>query len=228
MISSNVFRFLAVAGALGLGTLPAPAQAAVFQASTTVSLSEPYPAPYSATFLLSLPQYSGPGRIIGVNIEFSGSAAAADVYDYMPTEGITVASSSRTWSFGLVGPPNIYTGSPFLDVGVTAEYQGGSIPPCPGGPICGFPSFLIVPAGPVAFLGSVDVSNFSDYAGSGSNAFLFVASNLGDSIEGSATVTETITAVPEPSTWAMAFIGFAIVGFAAHRRRLARASRRVV
>ncbi len=223
MISSNVFRFLAVAGALCLGTLPAPAQAAVFQASTTVSLFEPFQAPYSATFLLSLPQYSGPGRIVGVNIEFTGSASAADIYDYMPAEGITVASYSRTWSFGLVGPPNIYTGSPFLDVDVTAEYQGGSIPPCPGGGgTCGFPQFLIAAAGPAAFSGSVDVADFSDYAGSGSNAFLFVASNLGDTIEGSATVTETITAVPEPSTWAMAFIGFAIVGFAAHRGRLAR------
>jgi PEP-CTERM motif len=50
-----------------------------------------------------------------------------------------------------------------------------------------------------------------------------------DNLAGSATITETIlTSVPEPSTWAMALIGFAIVGFAAHSRRLARPPRRVV
>jgi hypothetical protein len=217
MISSNVFRSLAVAGSLGFGALAAPAQAAVFQASTTVSLSEVFPA-YYATAPFSLPQYSGPGTIVRVNIAFSGSASGADYYDYLPTEGITVESYSRTWSFGLVGPPNP-NGPPFGDVDVTAEYQGGSIPPCLGLPGCGL--FTAV-AGPAAFSGSVDVSDFSDYAGSGSNAFLLVAGGLGDLADVSATVTETITAVPEPSTWAMAFIGFAIVGFAAHSRSFAR------
>ena len=140
MISSNVFRFLAVAGALCLGTLPAPAQAAVFQASTTVSL-----ATFSLSWLppSSLPQYSGPGTIVGVNIELSGSASGGDLYDYFPAEGITVESYSRTWSLMVVGPPNPFTGPPFLDVDVTAEYQGGSIPPCPGEPICGFPPFSL-------------------------------------------------------------------------------------
>jgi hypothetical protein len=40
---------------------------------------------------------------------------------------------------------------------------------------------LVAPAGPAAFSGSVDVSDFSDYAGGESNAFLLVASNFGDS-----------------------------------------------
>ena len=228
MISSNIFRFLAVAGSLGLGTLPAPAQAAVFQASTTVSLA---PQPFAAT-PFSLPQYSGPGTIVGVNIELSGSASGGDLYDYFPAEGITVKSYSRTWSLMVVGPPNP-NGPALLDVDVTAEYQGGSIPPCPGEPIC--PPFFFAPAGPAAFSGSVDVSDFSDFTGSGSNDFLLVLAvgdpvvNAINEIEGSVSVTETIhAAVPEPSTWAMAFIGFAIVGFAAHCRRLARASRRVV
>ena len=97
MISSNIFRFLAVAGSLGLGVLPAPAQAAVFQASTTVSLLQSFPA-LLATAPFSLPQYSGPGTIVGVNIELSGSASGADFYDYFPDEGITVKSYSRTWS----------------------------------------------------------------------------------------------------------------------------------
>jgi hypothetical protein len=222
MISSNVFRFLAVAGSLGLGALASPAQAAVFQASTPVSLLESFPG-YYATAPFSLPQYSGPGRIVRVNIAFSGSASGGDYYDYFPTEGITVESYSRTWSFALVGPPNP-NGPPFGDVDVTAEYQGGSIPPCLGLPGCGL--FTAV-AGPVAFSGSVDVSDFSDYAGSGSSAFLLVAGGLGDVAEVSATVTETMTVVPEPSTWAMMFIGLAIVGFAARSRHLAKASRHV-
>jgi hypothetical protein len=41
-------------------------------------------------------------------------------------------------------------------------------------------------------------------------------SNFGDNTE---FVTATISAVPEPSTWAMMILGFAGVGFLAYRRR---------
>jgi PEP-CTERM motif-containing protein len=65
-------------------------------------------------------------------------------------------------------------------------------------------------------------------AGSGSNTFQIEETGLQDNLDGSATAAATIlTSVPEPSTWAMALIGFAIVGFAAHSRRFARL-RRVV
>lgn len=53
------------------------------------------------------------------------------------------------------------------------------------------------------------------------------APDLG-TLVGSATVTETILAVPERSTWVMVLIGFAIVGFAVQNRRLAGPARRAV
>jgi len=224
MIASNIFRFLAVAGGLGLGALAAPAEAAVFQASTTIPFRG-----FDGFVIIpfSLPQYSGPGRIVGVNIALSGSASASDFYPYQRDFGITVADYSSTWGFDLIGPPNGIS-APFLDVSVTAQYEGGSVPPCTPLPECGGgPEYFVAGSGPNAFSGSVDVSDFSDFAGSGSNAFEFIThvsgANVASAFYGSATVTETIlAAVPEPSTWTMALIGFAIVGFAAHSRRFAR------
>ena len=68
------------------------------------------------------------------------------------------------------------------------------------------------------------MTDFADFAGSGSNSFQAIeVGGFEDDLGGSATLKETIlTTVPEPPTWAMALIGFAIVGFAAHTRRLAR------
>ena len=81
----------------------------------------------------------------------------------------------------------------------------------------------------MSFSGSANLTDFSDFAGSGSNTFQIEETGFNDTLDGSATITETIlTSVPEPSTWAMALIGFAIVGFAAHSRRLARPPGRVV
>jgi PEP-CTERM motif-containing protein len=225
MISSNVFRSLAVAGALGVGALAAPAEAAVFQASATVSWVGFSPFVFND---FSLPKYSGSGTIVGVNIGLSGSAVAADRYPYLTDSGITVDPYSGTWDFNLLGPPSPRTpGSiaSFLEVRVTAEYAGGSIPPCEPLPECGGPEYFYAFTDSTAFSGSVDVSDFSDFAGGGSNAFQLVAvvdTGLAGNFNGSATVTETILAVPEPSTWAMVLIGFAIVGFAAQSRRLAR------
>ena len=232
IISSNIFRFLAVAGGLGLGALAAPAEAAVFQASTTGSLDDLLGG--TNFFDFPLPQYSGPGTIVGVNIGLSGSTSATDAWFYLMEFGITVGDYSRTWQIALLGPPNPSGGS-FLEVDVPAEYVGGSVPPCEPLPFCGGDNEFPAIAAPTAFSASVDVSDFSDFAGSGSNAFeLAVSRGGGDlridysTLNGSATVTETILAVPEPSTWAMTLIGFAIVGFAAHGRRLARPTRRVV
>ena len=167
-----------------------------------------------------------------MNIAVSGSNSATDFWFYKSEFGITVEDYSRTWQIALSGPPNPSGGS-FLEVDVPAEYVGGSVPPCEPLPECGG-GFFEFPAisGPAAFSGSVDVSDFSDFAGSGSNAFVLTvdrnpAPQPGGAVDfstldGSATVTETILAVPEPSTWTMVLIGFSIVGFAAHGRRLAR------
>jgi hypothetical protein len=41
----------------------------------------------------------------------------------------------------------------------------------------------------------------------------------GYALEFSPNITNTVAAVPEPSTWAMMLLGFAGVGFMAYRRR---------
>ena len=178
MIASNIFRILAVAGGLGLGALAAPAEAGVFRASTTGSLEGPGGSNF---FFFPLPQYSGPGTIVGVNIGLSGSTSATDFWFYLTELGITVGDYSRTWQIALLGPPNPSGGS-FLEVDVPAEYVGGSVPSCEPLPFCGGGDEFPAIAGPTAFSASADVSDFSDFAGSGSNAFtLAVSRGEGDS-----------------------------------------------
>lgn len=221
MISSKVLQLLAGVG-LGLGALTAPAPAAVFQASTTVSL---FNTGGFGSIDFSLPLYSGPGTIIGANIKFSGSAEGSDSYPYDTQFGITVPSYSSTWEvFVLFFPPATTS---FLTVSATAEYVGGSVPPCTD--CIGLIDNFFASTSPTSFSGSANLTDFSDFAGSGSNTFQIEETGFNDTLDGSATITETIlTSVPEPSTWAMALIGFAIVGFAAHSRRLARPPRRLV
>lgn len=221
MISSNATRSLAAAGALGLAALSAPAEASVFQASTTIPIA--FDGPDIET-PFSLPQYSGAGTIVGVNIALSGSAIGTDYYPYPADAGITVPPYSSTWFFDLAGPPDPSVS--FLNVLKTAEYPGGSVPGCADtDPACAGPESedFYVSSDLTAFSGAADVSDFADYAGSGSNAFILAVGGYRHGLAGSATVTETIlTAVPEPSTWAMMVIGFAFVGFVARGRRVAK------
>jgi hypothetical protein len=227
MISSKVFQLLVGVG-LGLGAFTAPAPAAVFQASTTVSLLDYYGGLGSVDF--SLPQYSGPGTIIGANIKFSGSAEGTDYFPYLVADGIAVPSYSSTWEFFVLFFPPLTTSpltTSFLGVSATAKYVGGSVLPCTN---CGFGlAYFYTSTSPTSFSGSANLTDFPDFAGSGSNTFQIEETGFQDTLAGSATITETIlTSVPEASTWAMALIGFAIVGFAAHSRRLAKPPRRVV
>jgi PEP-CTERM motif len=226
MISSKVFQLLAGVG-LGLGALTTPAPAAVFQASTTVSL---FNSGGFGSIDFSLPLYSGPGTIIGANIKFSGSAEGSDSYPYDTQFGITVPSYSSTWEFFVLFFPPLTTSpltTSFLTVSATAEYVGGSVPPCTD--CIGLIDNFFASTSPTSFSGSANLTDFSDFAGSGSNTFQIEETGFNDTLDGLATITETIlTSVPEPSTWVMALIGFAIVGFAAHSRRLARPPRRLV
>jgi PEP-CTERM motif len=223
MISPKVFQFLAGVG-LGLGMLTAPTHAGVFRASTTFDLPEDAGTGTAVSF--SLPQYSGPGAILGVNLALSGSAIGDDEYAYLLTDGITVAPYSNTWTFFINAPPPL-TANGLLETSVTAKYLGVSIAPCTN-PLCdGVFKKVEVITNSTPFSGSANLTDLSDFKGSGSNAF-----DLGIQIPpigaldeglnaGSATVTETIlTSVPEPSTWAMALVGFAVLGFAARKARL--------
>jgi hypothetical protein len=151
MISSKVFQLLVGVG-LGLGALTAPAPAAVFQASTTVSLLDYDGGLGSVDF--SLPRYSGPGTIIGANIKFSGSAEGTDYYPYMLADGITVPSYSSTWEFFVLFFPPATTS--FLTVSATAEYVGGSVPPCTD--CIGLIDNFFASTSPTSFSGSANLN----------------------------------------------------------------------
>jgi hypothetical protein len=222
MNSSKVFRLLTLVG-LGFGALEAPTQAAVYQASSTVSFVGYYGAA-EADFLL--PQYSGPGTIVGVNLQLSGSATGTDDYMYFLSDGITIAPYSATWAFPVF---ESVPDTSILVVLVKAEYAGGSVPPCTD-PLCGTIGDFFTSTRLTSFSGSANLTDLSTFAGSGSNFFETLETGGFDtSLIGSVTLTETIlTTAPEPPTWVTALIGFAIVGFAARSRRLANRAQRVV
>jgi hypothetical protein len=216
MIASKIFRLLTLVG-LALGALEAPTQAAVYQASTTVPLFG-LGGGAEADFLL--PKYSGPGTIIGVNIELSGSATATDDYPYFLSDGITVAPYSSTLAFPLfLNEPD----TSFLVVFATAHFPGGSVPPCTDPACGGSPGDFATSSNLTPFSGSANLTDFSDFAGGGSNSFESVVfGGFDDTLIGSVTLKETIlTTAPEPPTWVTALIGFAVVGFAARSRRVA-------
>jgi len=214
VISSKVFRLLALCSL----ALAAPARAGVFQYSTPVDI-ELIGGPGGVTF--DMPQYSGPGTIIGVNIAASGSAVAGLDYPYGLSEGITVPPADHAWGLAVAGPPGL---NGIFNIDTVAHYAGGSVAPCTDPNCEGGIGDLVVTSDPTAFSGNANVTDLSDFAGHGTNEFEFVAGDWGGNFSysfiGSATVTETITiAAPEPSTWTMALIGFAAVGFAVHWRR---------
>jgi hypothetical protein len=157
-----------------------------------------------------LPRYSGPGTITGVTIAASGGGTAQVFFNYLEDQGITVAPFSQQWLIAIIGATET------LDLSTTAEYPGLSVPLNANPP----PSAEYGVVASAAFSGSVDLTNFSDFAGSGSNDFVFYVSVPGQTdIGASGTVTETITfTAPEPSTWVMMALGFAGVGFSGWRR----------
>ncbi len=216
MISSKAFRLLTLVG-FGLGALAAPTQAAVYQASSTVSFLGYYGA---AEADFSLPQYSGPGAIIGVNLQLSGSATGTDDYMYTVSDGITIAPYSATWAFPVFLESDF--GTSLLAVFVNTEFLGGSVPPCTD-PLCGTIGDFYTSTRLTSFSGSANLTDFSTFAGRGSNSFeTLEIGGFDTSLIGSVTLKETIlTTAPEPPTWVMALIGFAVVGFAARSRRLA-------
>lgn len=68
--------------------------------------------------------------------------------------------------------------------------------------------------------GNLDWKTFSgDFKGTGSPMTLAFTNTVGDSNAGVFLDGVSISAVPEPSTWAMFILGFGIVGAAARRRR---------
>jgi hypothetical protein len=204
---------------LSLGGFVAPALAGVYQASTDVSLFEQAGGIGDNQF--SLPKYLGPGSIIGVTLTLSGSAEGSIFQNYIVQNGITIAPFQRTWDFLVFGPPVSGGGmAAVLHAPTIASYIGISVPPCPSECSPMGSAEVNISSDGVTFFGSVNMIDFSDFAGSGSNDFVFaIFAELGETIGASGTVTETIlTSVPEPSTWAMMLLGFAGLGYAGYRR----------
>jgi hypothetical protein len=202
---------------LSVGSLVEPTLAGVYQASTDVSLFDEAGGTVGNGFLL--PKYSGPGSITGVTLTLSGSAEGSVFWNYFVEDGITVAPFGETWDFLVAGPPVVSGGGVVLQVPTSVNYPGLSVPPCTE---CGEGSAEVdTPPVSATFSGSVDLTDPSDFAGSGSNDFVFAINvELTETISASGTVTETIfTSVPEPSTWGMMLAGFAGLGWLTHMQR---------
>jgi hypothetical protein len=204
---------------LGVGGSVEPTLAGVYQASAGFSFFNQITL---AGTPFSLPKYSGPGEITGVTLTLSGSADAKIFYEYFLVDGITRPPLEGAADFAVFG---LLSNTPLIDQKTSVNFPGVSIPPCPE---CGCPDCVLqageanVTSDPVTLLGSINLTDFSDFAGSGNNDFFFTLfSDVGAvTFDGSGTVTETIfTSVPEPSTWAMIGLGFAGLGFIGRLRR---------
>jgi hypothetical protein len=196
-----------------------PTLAGVYQASAGFSFFNQIS---QAGTPFSLPKYSGPGEITGVTLTLNGFLEGKTFDEYFLEVGITRPPLESTSDFLVLG---LLSNTPLIDQTASVNFPGVSVPPCPD---CGCPDCVLqaeevnLTSDPVTLLGSVNLTDFSDFAGSGSNDFFFTSSaGVGaETFDGSGTVTETIfTSVPEPSTWAMMLAGFAGLGWLAHLRR---------
>jgi hypothetical protein len=133
--------------------------------------------------------FGASGATVG-SIEFIGSGSATVTYDLVEGQNV------RDHYFG--GFNNVAT-----NLYATAAYQNGSV----------------VSDGPG--LVHFDVQQFSLAGLLGQNLSEIVFKGTGGSPEGEpflAAVTTQVSAVPEPSTWAMIIIGFIGTGYVAYRR----------
>jgi hypothetical protein len=130
------------------------------------------------------------GQNVG-SITFVGSGGAMVSYDLI--EGLNI----RDHYYGQYN--NIAT-----DIYATTGYKNGAeVPDAPG-------------------LVHFDVQAFSlaGLNGQSLSSIIFDGNNPGGGEPFLAAVTTAVAAVPEPSTWAMMILGFAGLGFLAHRRRV--------
>jgi hypothetical protein len=150
-------HLLAAAVAAGVLTI-GRSLAGTFQASTFVS-GQTEGFGFIGNF--PLPKYPGTATITGVNVSFSGYASGDTFFNYFEDDGITIAPFSEQWDIGLAVPG---AGAPLV-APVTVEFPGVSIPPGPYDNA----SEVDIKTGGAAFSGSVSLTDFSDYAGIGSN-----------------------------------------------------------
>jgi hypothetical protein len=205
----------ALAASVAALAAPTASKAGVFHASTSFNGSFP-PTPFGWSWLaLGLPKYAGPGTITDVTLTMIGDTGGSDYFPYDPESGIQVPGYTNSWQVPLFGPDNKndLTGYPSVyvpPIDIPPTDQG-----CPYNPQYN-PCYANTDFVSSPFGDNQPVADLSDYAGVGSNTFHLIDMAF-DNMTLSMTLTETITTVPEPSTWTMMFLGFGLIGLLARR-----------
>jgi hypothetical protein len=134
----------------------------------------------------------------------SGGAHITIAWNLDKAEGAVTGYDTTlfTLSPGTNSPPGcVVSCGSFAFTGLQGTWTGTS-PPAPSGPI----TFMIAGITTADFLNN-------------SAGFMAAVDVLGPKGTGEVAGTGTLSAVPEPSTWAMMLIGFAGLGFAGYRQR---------
>src|SRR3982074_2673797 len=147
-----------------------------------------------------------------------GSARASVLFNFTESgTGISASGVLTTTDNG---------GGNYTITGITGALNGNAITLLAPGGYQSNDNKLFVPAAPgfLDFAGFSYVSNAVDYNVyfSASGSFCGSPGCYGSSTNPDGpdtTITFSVTAVPEPSTWAMMILGFAGIGFMAYRRR---------
>jgi len=157
-------------------------------------------------------------------------SASAALYNFSYSDGGSTSGSGQFVTSG--------ASSPFLITNVTGleTYNGGSTDAITGVAPVGFygsnDNLLIIPANP----SFVTLSGVSFFAGGDTYNIGYITTAQGYAFDGYVIIQQStdgagtfptgvgpislnISAVPEPSTWAMMILGFAGVGFMAYRRK---------
>jgi hypothetical protein len=147
--------------------------------------------------------------------------AKAEVFDFSYSDLLPVPTTfgSGTFTTGSIS-------SPFLITGVTGTetYLGAPDTITGTSDYAGADNLLVFPANPnfVDFAG-ISFSTTGDQFGIGWTGSAYgiaqFSTNPAGSCCGVTPIEFTVTAVPEPSTWAMLVLGFAGIGFVAYRRK---------
>jgi len=146
-----------------------------------------------------------------------GTAQAAIVVDFFTVSPTTISpGGSPTFDLQLTfsytpgpKPSEKFTGSVFFDDG-NGDVQQLTFSPIvtAGSPVTHLFSFAGFSLPPGTYTPSYSYSYVATYPGASGSTILT------DGADG-----PLVTAVPEPATWAMMLLGFAGVGFVAHRRK---------
>lgn len=198
---------------VALGAVLCSAQADATGFSTETQSFYTYFSTHGSSGVATIDQYSGPLRLYGVRIDWSGWG---DEGGFNPSAD----GDNDPFEQPYTGEGHFDIEDDFYNEAASGEAPFSGVSECTnylceiGGDVSG-----VTFADPARFigLGSLTIMNLSsigpDLSGSGYSTFYEVGV--------SGTVTYTLGPVPEPGSWAMMLGGFAFVGGALRRRRQA-------